>query len=55
MDWSDGLILVGLLIVCLSVYLALGGAAAMGFVGVVLLVMGLRLAWIGRGIKGTGD
>lgn len=46
MDSSDGLIGVGLFIICLSVYLELGGAAAAGFVGVVLLVLGLRLAWV---------
>lgn len=41
MDWADVMIGVGSLIVALGIYLAAGGAAAVIFVGVVLVIMGI--------------
>lgn len=41
LDWADVVIGVGALIIALGIYLAAGGAAALIFVGIVLVSMGV--------------
>lgn len=41
MDWADVAIGVGSLIIAVGIYLAAGGAAAVIFVGIVLVFMGV--------------
>lgn len=48
MDREDVVVLVGVLVIALGIYLQFGGAMAMVFVGVVLVVAGLVMAlWAG--------
>lgn len=51
LDVSDLLVVAGLLILLSSVYLGLGGVAALAFLGVVLLVMGGYLAYARRNVS----
>jgi len=45
LDWADVVIGVGALIIALGIYLAAGGAAAVIFVGLALVVVGMLSSW----------
>ena len=52
-DASDWLVIVGLLLLLSAIYLALGGVAALAFLGTILLVLGGYLAYARSGKRGN--